>query len=140
ARRRLTGAYLITAPRAESRAYDRAMVGAPVVATDIEARTSAAAVDVVKRAARDGERVVCTARLALAVTTVIAWPIFASGRPGGFVAADVVVILMSAGSLVFSAGVIFWLRGDRVARNSFALRTVSIGVDCVLVIGGLAMF
>jgi serine/threonine protein kinase len=107
---------------------------------DPNARTNAAAEDVLARAARDGERVVAIARIVLAISTLIAWPIWNWERLKDGVVADWVVISMSMASLAFSIGVLAYLRGDRPDRNTAALRMLSILVDGILIIGGLATF
>lgn len=108
--------------------------------TSVTTRTARAAADVLSRAARDGERVVCYARITLAIATLVAWPAWVGVRVLSGEAADVAVIVLSLGSLAFSVGALAWLRGERPERNTTLLRMTSITVDVVLVVGGLLTF
>jgi serine/threonine protein kinase len=104
--------------------------------TDPSVRTQRAAAAVIARAARDGERVVCSARVALAIATLVAWPIWTES----WAPVDWAVMGMSFGSFIFSLATLARLRGERPERNTPMLRTTSILVDATLIIGGLATF
>src|SRR4051812_40778901 len=92
-------------------------------AADAAARTARAADIVLARASRDGERVIASARIILGITTIVAWPIWNSQRMlEEHVVADWVVEGMSAASVLFSIGVLRWLRGENLERMTTTLR------------------
>jgi class 3 adenylate cyclase len=101
------------------------------------ARTRAVVDEVLTRAARDGERVVSYARLALGSVILVGWPLATWDELMAGVRSSYAVIGLAAAAVLFSLAVLLRLR--RVAMTQ-RMRTVSILVDSALVLGLLAAF
>lgn len=113
--------------------------GRELTGTALE-RTRAVVDDVLTRAARDGERVVCGARIALGGIILVLWPLatwdeLRAGSAG--MGSNLAVLGLSLVAVVFSALVLLVLKRRVMTQG---MRTASILMDALLVLGLLGAF
>ncbi len=100
-------------------------------------RTRAVVDEVLGRAGRDGERMVCYARIALAGVIALLWPVATWDELQAGVPSDFAVIGLALAALVFSGWMLLRLRRGTVSSG---VRTLSIFADAAIVLGLLASF
>jgi hypothetical protein len=100
-------------------------------------RATAVVERVLTRAGNEGERAVSWARIILGGIIAIAWPLVTYDEMIHGEISDWIVVDCSLVAVVFSVGIIRWLRTHDVTPS---LRTISIVVDGVIVLGVLSSF
>ncbi|HEY4222767.1 MAG TPA: adenylate/guanylate cyclase domain-containing protein, partial [Myxococcota bacterium] len=110
---------------------------APVLTTAALERTRAVVEEVLGKAARDGEKVVCYARIVLCGVIAVIWPVTTFDEMKNGEPSDFVVVGMCSLALMASLGMLWYLRTHSMTS---VLRTVSIVLDALVVLVILGSF